>query len=380
MLDERPVQTFLSNEQELLIAGSSPRSPRLSVIVPVWNGEGLLAQCLDTLIASDYPAFEMLVVDDCSSDETPSIAKKYGVRYIRTAKRMGPANARNAGAGDASGDILVFVDADVILPPGGLQMIADDFERHPEIAAVFGSYDDAPGCPAFFSQYKNLVHHFIHQSSREQASTFWAGCGAMRKSVFQRFGGFDAARYKEPTIEDVALGMEVTRAGHSILLDKRLLVKHLKRWTFFSLVRTDILHRAVPWTRLILNTRNLPSDLNFDKRSRTSLFLVAALTFSLVLLFLSARQDWPHWPPFVLWLSITACVGLLLLINRRLYGFFIGKRGWWFAARAVLVHWLYFLYGGLTFVFVSLDHWILGHFRHSKFSVEATGSIKRDIS
>ena len=366
-------------QQHQATPGSSLRSPRLSVIIPVWNGEGVLARCLDALINSDYEAFEILVVDDGSTDATTRIAKKYSVQYIRVTERMGPANARNVGARNATGDILVFVDADVVLPSNRLQMIADNFVHKPEIAAVFGSYDDAPDCLAFFSQYKNLMHHFIHQSSRESASTFWAGCGAIRKTVFQQFGGFDALRYKEPTIEDVALGMEITSAGHSILLDKRLTAKHLKRWTFLSLVRTDIFHRAVPWTRLILNTRNLPSDLNFDKRSRASLILVGALAASTTFLFFSPMLPWRHVQVPLASIALV-CACLLLFINRHFYNFLLKKRGWWFAARAILAHWFYFCYGGLTLVLVSLDHWILGYFRYSKRRVEATASFKRNIT
>ena len=342
-------------EDYLTLSNSSRHKPRLSVIIPVANGESVLARCLDALRRSEYKAFEVIVIDDCSTDGAARVAQHQGVRYFRSPNRMGPANARNIGAQNARGDILVFVDADVVLSPNSLQMIADDFDRNPRIAAVFGSYDDAPDCPAFFSQYKNLVHHFIHRSSRESASTFWAGCGAMRKSVFERFGGFDEATYNKPSIEDVALGIKITRAGHPILLDKRLMVKHLKSWPFFSMVKTDIFHRAVPWARLILNTHYLPSDLNFDKRSRASLVLVAGLTASIVLLALSPLIHWrPFQAPLLIVALVSAC--LLLAINRRLYNFFIKKKGWWFAARAVPAHWSYFFYGGLTLALVSLDH------------------------
>jgi glycosyltransferase involved in cell wall biosynthesis len=360
-------------------AESTTGTPKLSVIVPVRNGERFLGRCLDALRLSDFEPIEILVVDDASTDTTSEIAAKYAVRYVSSASKKGPANARNVGAQHAKGDILVFVDADVLLPPNGLRLIADTFENKPDISAVFGSYDDSPDCPAFFSQYKNLVHHYIHQASRETASTFWAGCGAMRKCIFEQFGGFDATRYTQATIEDVALGVEVTRAGYRILLDKRLIVKHLKSWTFLSLVRTDIFHRAVPWTHLILSTRSLPSDLNFDTSSRVSLLLIAALTGLAGLGALSTPQLWLQIriPIFAV---AAASASLLLFINRRLYSFFAKKRGAWFAARAVLAHWFYFLYGGLTLVVVSLNHWIFGSFRRSRPSVHATASIKRDIS
>jgi len=253
---------------------------------------------------------------------------------------------------------LVFVDADVVLPPGGLSLIAEDFDGDPLLTAVFGSYDDTPASITFISQYKNLMHHYIHQTSSESASTFWAGCGAMRKSVFNEFGGFDAARYTGPTIEDVALGIELARNGHSIMLDKRLTVKHLKRWTALSLLRTDIFHRAVPWTRLILNTRHLPDDLNFDYAARVSSVLVGLLALVCVLIPIAFIRSWPSGRGLLL--AAAVLIGILLLaLNRRVYRFFLGKRGLWFAMRVVPTHWAYYLYGGITFLVVAAEHLVL---------------------
>src|SRR5208283_1444922 len=181
-------------------------------------------------------------------------------------------------------EILAFADSDVVMPPGALGLIAEDFRRDPELAAVFGSYDDTPPWTTFISQYKNLMHHYVHQTSSESAGTFWAGCGAIRKTTFEEFGGFDAATYAVPSIEDIALGLELTRRGHKIRLDKRISVKHMKRWTVSNLLRADIRHRAVPWARLILNTRHLPRDLNLTYASRVSSLLVGLLAAGCVLL------------------------------------------------------------------------------------------------
>jgi len=226
-------------ERELLLGG-----PRISVIVPVRNGSKHLPRCLEALSHSEYVQFEVIVVDDCSTDITPQIAERYGARCVRTPRTVGPGGARNLGAQHAGGEILLFVDSDVVMPPGALCLIAEDFRRDPELAAVFGSYDDTPPWTSFISQYKNLMHHYVHQASSESAATFWAGCGAVRKTVFEEFGGFDAATYAVPSIEDIALGLEMARAGRKIQLDKRLAVKHLKRWTFRNLLRADILHHV----------------------------------------------------------------------------------------------------------------------------------------
>lgn len=334
-----------------------PGGPRLSVIVPVRNGSKYLPRCLEALGRSAYAQFEVIVLDDCSTDITPQIAERYGARCIRTPRTVGPGGARNLGAHHAGGDILVFVDSDVVMPPEALCLIAEDFCRDRELAAVFGSYDDKPPWTTFISQYKNLMHHYVHQTSSESASTFWAGCGAMRKTVFEEFSGFDAATYIVPSIEDIALGLELTRCGRKIQLDKRLKVKHLKRWTFRNLLRADILHRAVPWTRLILNTRHLPRDLNLTYASRASSLLVGLLAVGCVLLPLSIAG--------VIRLRAVPLLGsmafislLLLAVNWEVYRFFQRKLGWWFAVRAVLAHWAYYLYSGATFFLCAAIHFV----------------------
>jgi len=330
---------------------------RISVIVPVRNGSAHLPRCLEALSRSDYAEFEVIVVDDCSSDATPQIAERYGARYVLTPRQMGPAGARNLGARHAQGEILAFVDADVIAPPEVLRLIAEDFCDNPELAAVFGSYDEEPTWPTFVSQYKNLMHYYVHQTSSENASTFWAGCGAMRKSIFEELGGFDAARYPAPSIEDIALGLELAQRGCRIRLDKRIKVKHLKRWTVPNLLRADIFYRAVPWTNLILNSRQLPRDLNLTYSSRASSLLVGLLAGLCVLWPLSMAER-IHLPGVSLLVSLALIVFLLLLLNWKVYRFFVRKRGWWFAARAVLAHWFYYLYCGGAFLICALIHFL----------------------
>lgn len=331
------------------------RTPRLSVIVPVRNGSLHLPRCLDALGRSDYLNFEVIVVDDCSTDNTPQIASRYGARCLQTPRTLGPAGARNLGAQHAGGEILLFVDSDVVVPPQILSRVAENFVHDPELAALFGSYDDEPAWRTFISQYKNLMHHFVHQQSTESAMTFWAGCGAVRRTVFEEFYGFDAQTYTAPSIEDIALGLELTQHGHSVRLDKKIEVKHLKRWTFRNLLRADILYRAVPWSKLILNTRQLPRTLNLTYASRTSSLLVGLLAVGLLLLPFSLVGRL-HLASAGLLAGLTVVILALLWLNLDVYRFFLQKRGWWFAARAVLAHWSYYLYSGVTFAVCAAMH------------------------
>jgi len=203
---------------------------------------------------------------------------------------------------------------------------------------VFGSYDDTPGEPNFLSQYKNLLHHYVHQTGAESASTFWAGCGAVRRDVFLEVGGFDE-RFGRPSIEDIELGYRLRRAGYRIRLCKDLQGKHWKRWGPLSLLRSDFLDRALPWAALMRREGRILNDLNLKLGSRVSGVL------SWVLIATVAAAFWRTEALVVLALV----AGALLLLNLPVYRFFKRKRGLRFAARAIPWHWLYYIYSVFAF-------------------------------
>jgi glycosyltransferase involved in cell wall biosynthesis len=315
---------------------------RLSVIVPVYNDREALDRCLGALTTTCPPGVEIVVVDDASTDDPGAVAAGPGVRLLRLPTNRGPAAARNHGARHARGDIVLFVDSDVIVGPGTLDRVLRLLDARPDVAAVFGSYDACPAAPGIVSRYKNLLHHFVHQNGAAQASTFWAGCGAIRTGVFRELGGFDAERFRRASIEDIELGYRLRRAGHVILLDKSMQGTHLKRWTFRSLLRTDVIDRAVPWSRLILESRQPVADLNLRHDQRLSAALVGLAAASLALAPLRAGLAVPALPALL----------AVIVLNRRLYGFFARHGGPAFAGACVLLHWLYYLYTTVAFLAV----------------------------
>jgi GT2 family glycosyltransferase len=257
--------------------------------------------------------------------------------------RSGPAVARNVGAAAARSPLLCFVDADVVIRRDTLADYLELFTHERDLVAAFGSYDTQPLHSDLLSQYRNLLHHFVHQTGNEAAHTFWAGCGAIRREAFQSLGGF-SEEYRRPSIEDIELGYRLRAVGWRIRLAKHIQVTHLKRWTFRGMLRTDIRDRALPWTDLIVRTRNLPNDLNLDTGSRISALSVYAFAASIVLGF------WRH----RLWLGALAPTATLLVLNRALYRFFLEQRGPWFLARVLPLHWLYFGYSTMAFILGSL--------------------------
>lgn len=252
-------------------------SPRVSLVIPVHNGGADLRKCLEGIAASNYPLHEWILVDDASTDGVAGrLAEIHGARVIRLAEQSGPARARNIGAEAATGDLLFFVDADVVVQADTLKVGVTALESRPETAAVFGSYDDQPGDAAFLSQYRNLFHHWVHQTSSEQACTFWTGCGLIRREIFLAAGGFKTS-YGKPSIEDIELGSRLFKAGHGIRLEKKMLCKHLKKWRFWNMVRTDIFQRGVPWMVLSLQQGVAPNDLNLSFKSRLATVLAGLL-------------------------------------------------------------------------------------------------------
>lgn len=319
--------------------------PSISVVVPAFNAALHLNRCLEAVFANDRIC-ECIVVDDGSTDDSSSIARQFGARVVHLSDGpLGPAYARNRGAEAALGEIIFFVDADVVLAAGAFERVLTVFQEHANLAAVFGSYDAHPAASGMISQYRNLLHHFVHQNGNTDASTFWAGCGAIRHSVFTRIGGFDEKRFSRPSIEDIELGYRLRSAGYRILLDKQLQGTHLKRWSFFSLVRTDIRCRAIPWSRLIHESPKVPQDLNLVPAQKASVALMG-----LACAFVALGLVWQG--SFTL--SALALSGVIFL-NRRLYAFFWRERGISFAISCIPLHLFYKLYSGLSYFYVCAE-------------------------
>jgi len=330
------------------VGTAGPAQPPLtiSVIMPVFNGEQYLVSSLPPLIAmlARGELAEVIVADDGATDGSAAYARSVGATVISSGGRRGPGGARNVAAEHAKGDILWFVDADVVVHPDAARFVQGAFTA-PEVVAVFGSYDDRPAALNFGSQYKNLVHHHYHQHANPSASTFWSGCGAVQKAAFLAVGGFDSDTYRLPSIEDVDLGYRLRALGGLITLDRRMLSTHLKVWSVSELVRTDIFKRAIPWARLMLHRAEVIDDLNVGTFER----LRAALAGMACVILLTTALGLTH-------------VGLLapvlftvLTANWHLFRLFARQRGPAFALLALAFHQVYYLYSAASFVWCWLE-------------------------
>jgi GT2 family glycosyltransferase len=333
-----------------------PPRPYLSVIVPAHQAMGQLRRSLPALATSDLPreAFEIIVVDDASTDETSVVAAEWADTIVRLAgKPNGPAYARNRGFEASRGDVLVFVDADVVVHADALRCLAETFLLDADVAAVFGAYDDQPDDPGFVSQYRNLLHHYVHRANRGPAETFWAGLGAVRRDAFAAVGMFDEWSYGRPQIEDIELGRRLRRRGYPVLLEPSIQGRHLKRWTLRGTVVADFRHRGVPWMWLLL-AEGSPDGRALNVR-RAERLCTAAVCLGVPAALLG----------LVLWHGALAVGGAALASgavawNSPFYAFLARRRGPAFALGAVPLHLLYYLGNGFSVVSGWLVHQLFG--------------------
>lgn len=319
--------------------------PTISVIIPVYNGGLNFRRCLESVVAAVPPADEVIVVADGDTDGSWIVASELGARVFRLPTRSGPARARNCGAREAQGEILFFVDSEVTLPTTALAQVANVFTRNPEVAAVVGSYDDTPAGDSSFSQYKNLFHHYVQQRAREETPMFWSVCGAIRRSVFFEIGGFDE-RYSASAIEGMELNCRLQKAGHRIRICKALQVKNLGQWQAKGFIRRDFFFHVLPWTELLFRHRHL-HDLGLHRLGKVSVLLTHGMWGSLI----GAR--WKTELFIVAGGLFLAC----LAINLSLYRFFLQKRGWRFANKAIVWQGFYYAYCALAFLVGPLLFW-----------------------
>lgn len=210
------------------------------MVIPAYNAETTLGSCLDSLNNQTVKPFQIILVDDCSTDRTASIASEAGIDIVSFSRRGGPAKARNAGAERTEGEIILFLDADVTVPADLIKRISDYYNSDTSTVAVQTSY--SPYCPAenLASRYQNFYYFYtLSRIKGSSIASFATWCVAVMRDTFIEIGGFNT-RIPEPTVEDEELGYEIADRGLKITLARDLQVTHLASYTISQFARRRV--------------------------------------------------------------------------------------------------------------------------------------------
>ena len=205
----------------------------ISIIVPFYNSEKTLGLCLDAATNQTKSAHEIILVDDKSDDGSVNIAKSYNVKVISLTERSGPAVARNTGAIAATGEVLLFLDSDVVMPANCIEKIAQNFSDK-GCDAVQTLYSPKTTYPKLATDYQQVLYTYQFMQIPETGSSiFTTYCAAVKKDVFVKIGMFNM-KIKKASAEDAELGHLLAGNGYSIYVDKNLYVAHHTDYTFMK--------------------------------------------------------------------------------------------------------------------------------------------------
>jgi len=300
--------------------------PFISVIIPSRNGAATIGECVQAALGSDYGNFEVVVVDDGSTDGSVEIIEKYPCRLIRLKEHSGASAARNAGAREAKGDALFFIDADCIVRPDTVSLAAAEYLAHPN-EVTGGTYTPIAHDKSFYSTFQSL---FVNYSETKSPTPDYVATHAMviSSKVFEESGGFDEDFM--PILEDVEFSHRLTRAGVRLRMQPALQVEHIFNFDLWRSLR-NAFRKSLFWTMYSIKNRDLQKDsgtASSELKSNVISWFLCTVLFALFLILGNSR--------LLIWLA--AICGANMVINRHFISSIFKATGPAFTLGAVLYY------------------------------------------
>jgi len=208
---------------------------KASVIIPAYNAEATIGQCLESMTRQSFKNFEIIVVDDGSKDRTPEIVQEFSKIRLLKQKNAGPAVARNKGAKEAKGEIIIFTDSDCVADRNWLEEMLKPFSEK-NVAGVQGMYK---------SKQKEIIARLIQLEIEQRYAKMMKHkfidfigtySAAYRKNVFEEMKGFDTS-FPIASGEDTDFSFRVSRAGYKMVFNKKAIIFHTHPTRFFKYLR-----------------------------------------------------------------------------------------------------------------------------------------------
>jgi glycosyltransferase involved in cell wall biosynthesis len=263
----------------------------LSIVIPVYNAAETLKECLTAIFQSDYPDFEAIVVDDASSDNSGGIAAWFPCKLISLKQNRGSSAARNEGIKNAKGEIVVFIDADIIIKSNTFQSIAD-LLKDEDLAAVVGVYSAYHRNKNISSQYKNFWLRFTRLKTPQYIPWICTSITGIKKKILLKIGFFNEQYRSETGLDDVEFGTRLFEKDYKILVVPQLEVEHLKSFSFKGLMKNQYL-RSKAWTEFVFKTRRAKKTVIFGRFANITADFILGIIVSFLIL-ITAGLSFSH--------------------------------------------------------------------------------------
>ncbi|MBI4684158.1 MAG: glycosyltransferase [Nitrospirae bacterium] len=299
---------------------------RISVIIPNYNSASTIGKCIETAFSSRYENFEIVVVDDCSTDNSADIIGKFPCRFIRLDRHYGASRARNTGAENSSGEILFFIDADCILQENTLELVNKAFDRAEDIITG-GTYTLLPYNNDFFSTFQSIFINYF-ETKCDEPDYIATHAMAVAPDIFKKAGGFSEDFL--PILEDIEFSHRLKKLGYRLKTIPEISVQHIFNFTLIKSLK-NAFRKSMYWTIYSLKNKDLLADSGTAsaelKINVVSYFFI--VFFLLLYAFLKIN---------ILLIAILPVITFNLYINRRLLTAFYKAKGLAFGLSAALYY------------------------------------------
>ncbi len=302
-------------------------NPKISVIIPNYNGEKTLQNCLAAIYASQYEHFEVIVVDDCSEDRSIEVIKRFPCRLIQLHKRSGASAARNVGVRVSQGVLLFFTDSDCVLNENTLTIASQALLANGRKAVIGGTYHQQCFDKDFYSQFQSVFINYSETKHSTNPDYIATHAMAVYRETFITSGGFK--EHWLPILEDVEFSHRLRSTEHRLLMNDNILVQHIFNFSLSKSFRNAI-RKSRYWTQYSMDKKDLLSDSGTASHElKTNMVLFFAILFCLALM------------PFnALLFGVLLLLGIItnLWVNRRLLLAFYSAYGFPFSLGAMFYY------------------------------------------
>jgi len=328
--------TSVQTPEQLSLQASSEacktlQEPHISVIVPVYNSGKTLDSCLQSVYASDYKDFEVILVNDASTDDSMEVVRRYPCKSIEHKSNTGSGVSKNDGAHEATGKILLFIDSDVIVAENVLSVIHEIFQNNVNLAAVCAIPDSKNPYCNFASQYKTLYMNYIFSGLPDKVD-FLHGCvHAFNKEVV--FKENNVRFHKHLYCNDIDTGLTMKELGMDILLSRDLKIVHMKYHNLVSLLKNDFLIPS-DFVQIMLKHRSFMQSAIQKRFAHTRLQQVLAVAMA-PLVVIMTLITWAQGSHALLLLTM-GLVLIYVVLNFSFYRFNYSRKGLTFLIRSMV--------------------------------------------